>query len=124
MALLEHQYSQARYYGGKYTFTGFSSVVSGTIQAANHDISLVYNDIAADPNDPNLALPGSYKLYVNGTEYLSASDSTNYTDTYFLIGGWYSTSYLMDGYIDEFRISLKARYTSNFTAPTKAFPNL
>ena len=67
MALLEHQYSQARYYGGKYTFTGFSSVVSSTIQAANHDISLVYNDIAADPNDQNLALPGSYKLYVNGT---------------------------------------------------------
>ncbi len=66
---------------------------------------------------------GTTKLYVDGTEYLSASDSTNYTDTYFLIGGWYSTSYLMDGYIDEFRISLKARYTSNFTAPTKEFPN-
>ena len=29
-----------------------------------------------------------------------------------------------DGYIDEFRITQKARYTSNFTAPTKAFPNL
>ena len=67
---------------------------------------------------------GTTKLYVDGTEYLSASDTTNYTDTYFIIGGWYSTSYLMDGYIDEFRISLKARYTSNFTAPTKAFPNL
>ena len=67
---------------------------------------------------------GTTKLYVDGTEYLSASDTTNYTDTYFLIGGWYSTAYLMDGYIDEFRISLKARYTSNFTAPTKAFPNL
>ena len=66
---------------------------------------------------------GTTKLYVDGTEYLSASDSTNYTDAYFLIGGWYSTSYLMDGYIDEFRISLKARYTSNFTAPTKEFPN-
>ena len=66
---------------------------------------------------------GTTKLYVDGTEYLSASDTTNYTDTYFIIGGWYSTSYLMDGYIDEFRISLKARYTSNFTAPTKEFAN-
>jgi len=66
---------------------------------------------------------GTTKLYVDGTEYLSASDTTNYTDTYFIIGGWYSTAYLMDGYIDEFRISFKARYTSNFTPPTKAFAN-
>ena len=67
---------------------------------------------------------GTTKLYVDGTEYLSASDTTNYTDTYFIIGGWYNTDYLMDGYIDEFRITLKARYTSNFTAPTKEFLNL
>ena len=67
---------------------------------------------------------GTTKLYVNGTEYLSASDTTNYTDTYFIIGGWYNTDYLMDGYIDEFRMTLKARYTSNFTAPTKEFANL
>ena len=66
---------------------------------------------------------GTTKLYVDGTEYLSASDTTNYTDTYFIIGGWYSTSYLMDGYIDEFRISRKARYTSNFTPPTEEFAN-
>ena len=67
---------------------------------------------------------GTSKFYVDGTEILSATDTTNYTDTYFTIGGWYTTGYLMHGYIDEFRISLKARYTSNFTAPTKAFPNL
>ena len=67
---------------------------------------------------------GTTKLYVDGTEYLSASDTTNYTDTYFIIGGWYNTDYLMDGYIDEFRMTLKARYTSNFTAPTKEFANL
>jgi len=66
---------------------------------------------------------GTSKLYIDGTEMVSASDSTNYTDTYFTIGGWYSTSYLMHGYIDEFRISLKARYTSNFTAPTEEFAN-
>ena len=66
---------------------------------------------------------GTTKLYIDGTEILSASDSTDYTDDYFIIGGWYNTDYLMDGYIDEFRISLKARYTSNFTAPTKEFPN-
>ena len=28
------------------------------------------------------------------------------------------------GYIDELRLTMKARYTSNFTAPTKEFSNL
>ncbi len=64
---------------------------------------------------------GVTKLYIDGTEILSVSDTTNYTDKYFLVGGWYSTSYLLNGYIDEFRISNMARYTSNFTAPTAAF---
>ena len=41
------------------------------------------------------------------------------------IGIWGGQSLPMDGYIDEFRITRKARYgSSNFTAPTKAFPNL
>ena len=66
---------------------------------------------------------GTSKLYIDGTEMVSASDTTNYTDTYFTIGGWYSTGYLMHGYIDEFRITHKARYTSNFTAPTEEFAN-
>ena len=66
---------------------------------------------------------GTTKLYIDGTEILSASDSTNYTDNYFIIGGWYSGDYLLNGYIDEFRISFKARYTSNFTAPTEEFAN-
>lgn len=54
----------------------------------------------------------------------TVSDTSNITSTEFVIGKYYSDSYLLNGYIDEFRISLKARYTSNFTAPTKEFPNL
>ena len=34
----------------------------------------------------------------------------------------YSSSSIT-GFIDEFRLTHKARYTSNFTAPTKEFPN-
>tara|TARA_E500000331_G_scaffold277144_1_gene269856 strand:- start:123 stop:2165 length:2043 start_codon:yes stop_codon:yes gene_type:complete len=64
---------------------------------------------------------GVTKLYVDGTSVISQNDTTNYTNTFFVIGGGYSLSFLMDGYIDEFRISHMARYTSNFTAPTKAF---
>jgi len=39
------------------------------------------------------------------------------------IGSYQAGTYAMNGYIDEFRITNKARYTSNFTAPSKEFPN-
>ena len=59
------------------------------------------------------------KLYVNGVEKLSASDSTDYTDTNWTIGGWYSSSYLFTGYMSNFRIVKgTAVYTSAFTPPT------
>jgi hypothetical protein len=67
----------------------------------------------------------SYKLYLNGTSDLSVTSSSN-LDT----GGfpWFlgtlrtaETTYPSNGYMDEVRISKFARYTSNFTAPTKAF---
>jgi hypothetical protein len=66
---------------------------------------------------------GVTKLYVDGTSVISQNDTTNYTNTFFVIGGGYSSSFLMDGYIDDFRISHMARYTSNFTAPSAAFPD-
>ena len=64
---------------------------------------------------------GVTKLYIDGTSIISQNDTTDYTNTFFVIGGGYSSSFLMDGYIDDFRISHMARYTSNFTAPTAAF---
>jgi len=67
MALLEHQYSQQRYYGGKYTFTGISPTATPSTQAASHSLTAVYEDIAVDPNNTNIALPGSHKVYVNNT---------------------------------------------------------
>ena len=67
MALLEHQYSQQRYYGGKYTFTGISPTATPSTQAASHGLTAVYEDIAFDPNNSNIALPGSHKVYVNNT---------------------------------------------------------
>ena len=39
------------------------------------------------------------------------------------IGGYYTTAYLLDGRIEDFRITKGvARYTSNFTPPTASFP--
>ena len=39
------------------------------------------------------------------------------------IGAYPTGAYIYDGFLDELRITNKARYTSNFTAPTKEFPN-
>ena len=40
------------------------------------------------------------------------------------IGSYQSGTYPLDGYLDEFRVTHKARYTSNFTAPTKEYFNV
>ena len=65
------------------------------------------------------------KLYVNGTSVASVSDTYNYDGTTLCIGGYYTTSYLMNGNISNFRIVKgTALYTSNFTSPTSPLSNV
>ena len=66
---------------------------------------------------------GVYKLYLNGT-----ASGTTYANTDALvvkdlyIGARYTVNAgFYNGYIDDFRISKTARYTSNFTAPSEPF---
>ena len=68
---------------------------------------------------------GVTKLYINGVQ-----SGASYTDTnnYALntgsprIGAAFNNTVSVNGYIDDFRISLFARYTSTFTPPTAALP--
>lgn len=69
------------------------------------------------------------KVYINGTANasLTVTDSTNYTGYYLAFGAWFtgaSTSYGWRGWLDEFRISKYAVYTSNFTPYAYAFPDV
>jgi len=60
-------------------------------------------------------------LYQNGTSLGTSTTVTTFTEGALRIGNRYFGDYYMQGYVDEFRVSKMARYTSNFTAPTKAF---
>jgi hypothetical protein len=67
---------------------------------------------------------GTLKIYVNGVEKATASNSLNFdfTSQPIRIGYWASTGEF-NGYLDEMRISDTARYTAAFTAPTQPFVN-
>jgi hypothetical protein len=61
---------------------------------------------------------GTARLFVNGTLMGSASHTASIDGENMCIGGYYNTSYLYNGYIDDLRITRGyARYTSNFTPP-------
>jgi hypothetical protein len=73
---------------------------------------------------------GTLKVYINGTADSTTFDASSttwtFTDTNIYVGARYYSSAVQlpfDGYLDEFRVSHFARYTSNFTAPTEPFPD-
>ena len=102
---------------------------SGTLiaQYTNGEIWQKWNHIAV-VREP---LDGSIHFYLNGVEQVLTSsnqvidnDIANSADHDLALGYYQagSDSRNFDGYVDDFRISTVARYTSNFTAPTEPLP--
>jgi hypothetical protein len=67
---------------------------------------------------------GTLRLFINGTQVTSVSNTTSLTGQKILIGDNLG-SYFYNGYLDDIRITKGyARYTATFTPPTAAFPNI
>jgi hypothetical protein len=75
-------------------------------------------------------LSGVTKLYINGVLETSIgtagsiTDTTAYPNTSLVVGGYYGTSNLWNGYIEDFRVTKDAaRYTGTFTPPAFKLAN-
>ena len=68
---------------------------------------------------------GVSKLYVNGKEVVSATDTYNYTGTYLAIGSYNRPTFSSNAYISNFRVVKgTAVYTSSFRPPTEPLTNI
>ena len=65
---------------------------------------------------------GLTKFFINGVEVGSITDTTNYTGSYLVVGGFYQLPiYVLNGNLSNFRlINGTAVYTANFTPPQMA----
>ena len=68
---------------------------------------------------------GVSRCFVNGVQIQEFSDTHNYNGTYIAIGGYYTTSYLMNGDISNFRvIKGTSLYATSFTPPYTPLTNV
>ena len=66
---------------------------------------------------------GAIKMFVNGAIVVNSFDGSNIIGQNLVVGGYYNTSYLYNGYLDDVRITKGvARYTTAFTPPVSALP--
>lgn len=109
---------------GKPTFKAYSGSTAYTVASSSAISTGSWTFIAAVRNGSTLT------LYVNGVSVATTSIGTvslNGSTLAILRCGAYQetgTFYYLNGYIDELRVTRGiARYTTNFTPPTAAFPN-
>lgn len=81
--------------------------------------------IAVSGTASGTAGQSSVKLFVNGIQEGSTVTAATYLDSstnnYVGRGAWGGSDFA--GYMDDFRVTAAARYTSNFVPPTEAFPD-
>lgn len=111
--------------GGHYDATAFQLVIySYSIYLQTNNADIIYGGSISSNTWYHVAVvkkAGTWALYLNGVSIGTYSSENNITRTNFLVGNNDSNNYMV-GYIDEFRFTKEiARYTSNFSPPTKEF---
>ena len=111
--------------------TGYGNTTNLFIYTGSQSTKIIGTSNIADNNWHHVAIArdssNNYKLFVDGTQEGSTQTSfaNDLSQDDYMLGTYNGASGMYVGYVDELRITLgKARYTSNFTAPTKEFPNL
>ena len=61
------------------------------------------------------------KIYSNGVLINTASNATNYSQTFYNIGIYFGTGYCWGANMDNFRVTKAARYTANFNPNTDTY---
>jgi hypothetical protein len=61
------------------------------------------------------------KLYLNGILINQSTNSTNYAQTFYNIGVYFSSGFCWGGNIDNFRVTKAARYLTNFNPNTDTY---
>ena len=116
-------------YHGPVIFVGTSSPFKWATMTQHGSNQSIYSTSGPSADQwyhvANVRTNGVVKIFVDGTQIINDfNDTTDYSARNKLtLGGFYSSDYYFDGYIDDFRVSQFARYTSNFTAPSAAFPD-
>jgi hypothetical protein len=112
------EYSSAR---GMFFYMGTGSGGSGVTYATTPALT-TWTHLAVSRQS------GTLRLFINGVLVASGSLPNSSVATLPLLAGAansYTTTYYFDGYLDDIRITKNiARYTTTFTPPTAAFPNL
>ena len=99
-----------------FTFTTSTITSTGaiTLDAWNH-IAVVREGTGSNET----------KIYIGGTNDGTGTVSTDFNQTSVMyVGANRTGGDPMKGFIDDLRVSRIARYTTTFTPPTKAFPNI
>jgi hypothetical protein len=110
---------------GGSTFTIETQGTTNVLWVTTFDTTLLQSTVALTNNTwthfAAVRNSGTLTIYINGVASGSTSNSTNF-GSYLYIGGRPSTQYFT-GYMDDIRSTKGyARYTSNFTPATSAFP--
>jgi hypothetical protein len=115
----------------------YGNTIISLIKNASHTATFIINNVSSSGTTVlstgawyHMAMcraGGSFRFFLNGTQEGSTlSNTTNFTSNQPFIGRRSDNSfpYYLNGYIDDLRITKGvARYTSNFTIPSEAFPD-